>query len=272
MNKQSEQFMTTRFTTAVRTVMAVAVTGAVLMPVARAADTVAGTVSDEWHFTVGPEFGATSFKGNGAVGPLAGKLKLPFHKVAKDTRVAFAGGITATRGPLGVWLNGQYLNLKQDFDSNGHHGDAKGHATQMSAGAWYQVWARALGGQTVHGTARQVTLSPLAGVRWTGVNATVSAGDDSASQSASWAIPFVGVRGSADLSPHWLVSAETDAGAWGQDFTTQGQLTVGYRLALFGLPAVAHAGYQVLHEDHKSSDFHWDVTQYGPIAGLTVTF
>lgn len=92
---------------------------------------------DVWHFTVGPEFGAQGFKGNGAVGPMSGGLKMPFHKVAKDTRFALAGGIVATRGPLGLWLNGQYLDLSQhfDFDSGNVHGDAKGHATQLSAGA-----------------------------------------------------------------------------------------------------------------------------------------
>ncbi|MFZ4221300.1 hypothetical protein ACEV6Q_26150 [Enterobacter ludwigii] len=240
---------------------------------ALAADGVGAPAADDtWHFTVGPEFGATGFKGNGAIGPAAGSLKLPFHKVAKDTRVAFAGGVIATRGPLGLWLNGQYLSLKQDFDSGDHHGSARGHATELSAGAWYQVWHQNLGGQTVHGTAQQITLAPLAGVRWTGLNAAVDAGDDSGSQSASWAIPIAGARMNADLSPRWLLSAEADAGAWGRDFTTQGQVTAGYRLVLLGLPAVAHAGYQVLHQDHKTSDFHWNVTQYGPVAGLSVTF
>lgn len=232
------------------------------------------TPPEAWHFTVGPEFGATGFKGNGAVGPMAGKLKLPFHKVAKDTRFAFAGGVAATRGPLGLWLNGQYLDLSQDFRFDGGqvHGEAKGHATQLSAGAWYQVWAKDLGGRTVHGTARQVSVSPLAGVRWTRLKATLEADGESASQRATWAIPFTGARMGADLSDRWLVNAEADIGAWGRDFTTQGQLYAGYRLALFGLPAVAHAGYQVLHQDHKESDFHWNVTQYGPVAGLSVTF
>lgn len=231
-------------------------------------------LADAWHFTVGPEFGAQGFKGNGAIGPMSGGLKMPFHKVAKDTRFALAGGIVATRGPLGLWLNGQYLDLSQhfDFDSGNVHGDAKGHATQLSAGAWYQVWAKHLGGQTVHGTAQQVTVSPLAGVRWTRLKASLNADGESASQQATWAIPFTGARMSADLDDHWLVNAEADIGAWGRDFTTQGQVYAGYRLALLGQPAVVHVGYQVLHQDHKESDFHWNVTQYGPVAGLSVTF
>lgn len=233
-----------------------------------------GEPPEAWHFTVGPEFGATGFKGNGAVGPMAGKLKLPFHKVAKDTRFAFAGGVAATRGPLGLWFNGQYLDLSQNFrfDDGNVHGEAKGYATQLSAGAWYQVWAKDLGGHTVHGTERQVTVSPLAGVRWTRLKATLDADGESASQRATWAIPFTGARMSADLNDRWLVNAEADIGAWGRDFTTQGQLYAGYRLALFGLSSVAHVGYQVLHQDHKESDFHWNVTQYGPVAGLSVTF
>lgn len=227
-----------------------------------------------WHVTVSPEVGATGFKGNGSVGPLSGRLRMPFHDVAKDTRFAFAGGVAASRGPVGFWLAGQYLDMSQNFtfDRGDVSGKAKGHATQLNAGGWYQAWDKSLGGTTVHGTPQQVTVSPLAGVRWTRLKATLDADGMSASQQTTWAIPFAGAQVSADLTPNFLMTAEADTGAWGRDFTLQGQAYLGYRLSILGLPAVMRVGYQALHQDHKETDLHWNVTQYGPVAGLSVTF
>jgi len=124
----------------------------------------------------------------------------------------------------------------------------------------------------VHGTPQRWVVAPLAGVRMTHLKATVDDDKGSASRSATWAIPMAGARVMMDLSPRWLVSAEADAGAWGRRFTAQSQLFAGYRLAVFGQPAVLQVGYQVHHEDYEESDFHWNVTQYGPVAGLAVTF
>ncbi|EGK9148811.1 hypothetical protein IOW38_004134 [Salmonella enterica] len=233
-----------------------------------------GAPEDVWHFTVSPAFGAMGFRGNGAVGPLSGHLKMPFHKVAKDTRFAMAGSVEADRGPLSLWLSGQYLDMSQDVALEGGYvkGHANAHATQMELGGAYRVWAQSTGGRTFHGGQQQMSLSPLAGVRWTRLKATFDADGMSASQRETWAIPFAGTRFSADLSPRWLLSAEADIGAWGRDFTLQSQVFAGYRLLLLGQPAVLRGGYQVLHQDHKTSDFHWDVTQFGPVAGLSVTF
>jgi hypothetical protein len=102
-------------------------------------------------------------------------------------------------------------------------------------------------------------LSPLAGIRWMRLKATLSADGMSASQQETWAVPFVGASFSVDLRPRWVVTTEVDTGAGGVIF-------------LQGQPAVLRAGYQVLHQDHKASDFHWDVMQYGPAAGLSVAF
>jgi hypothetical protein len=247
---------------------------AVLMAVGYGASVRAETVPDTWHFTVSPEFGATTFQGNGAVGSMAGHLKVPFHRVMKDTHFAVAGQVQADKGPYSLWLGGQYLDLSQGVQFDGGHiqGSAKARATLMEVGGAYRVWSRATGGDTVHGGPQRMTLAPLAGVRWTRLKASVDADGLSASQQSTWAVPFVGARFSADLSPRWVVITEADTGAWGRDFTLQGQAYLGYRLALLGQPAVLRAGYQALHQDHKATDFHWDVTQYGPAAGLSVTF
>jgi hypothetical protein len=115
----------------------------------------AGAVSAEnntpesWHFTVSPVFGVASFRGNGAVGPLAGHLKVSFHNVMKDSRFAAASSLEAGRGPWIVWLSSQYFDLSQDMhlgQIGGWH--TKAHATQA-------VWvALAVSGQRQRGEPR----------------------------------------------------------------------------------------------------------------------
>lgn len=110
--------------------------------------------ADEWHFTVSPVIGAAGFRGNGAVGPLAGHLRMPFHRVARDTRFAAAGSLEADRGPWSVWLSGQYLNLSQDIGLGEFgEGHAKAHAIQIDLGGAWRAWSEATGGTTVHGGA-----------------------------------------------------------------------------------------------------------------------
>ena len=52
---------------------------------------------------------------------------------------------------------------------------------------------------------------------------------------------------------------------------------VGYRFGLFGEDnADVFAGYRVLHQKYETgsgrSEFDWDMTIHGPIAGLKITF
>ncbi|MNH32293.1 hypothetical protein D3C79_927260 [compost metagenome] len=75
-----------------------------------------------------------------------------------------------------------------------------------------------------------------------------------------------------DLDSRWTLMAEGDVGAWGRDWGLQGRTYLGYRVGIFGQESLLRLGYRVIHQDHLTDDLHWNVTQYGPAAGLTVWF
>ncbi|WP_261113155.1 hypothetical protein, partial [Serratia quinivorans] len=91
-------------------------------------------------------------------------------------------------------------------------------------------------------------------------------------QTHTWAVPFVGVRGSYDLSERWNLSSQWDVGAWGRQYNLQGQTYLGYRLGILGKESMLRVGAHILHQDYQDGGFHWNVSQYGPVAGLSMKF
>ena len=91
--------------------------------------------------------------------------------------------------------------------------------------------------------------------------------------------PLVGVRTRWDLSERWTINLTRDIGGvtFGPDFAWDALGLIGYRFNLFGENnASEFVGYRALSQDYTdcSGDdkFEWDVTLYGPVLGLVITF
>ena len=96
----------------------------------------------------------------------------------------------------------------------------------------------------------------------------------------SWVDPIIGARSLFALSDRWTLTLEGSAGGFGvgSSFTWHAQGGLGYRFGLFSKDnnARVYGGYRVLSTDYDdgfgAGRFEWDVTMYGPILGLIVTF
>jgi hypothetical protein len=94
-----------------------------------------------------------------------------------------------------------------------------------------------------------------------------------------WTDPFIGARIQADLSDRWNLFAEADIGGFnmGSDLSVQGQAYLGYRTHIFNQPALLRFGYRALYQDYEGGDilghsFKWNVTEHGPVAGISLVF
>ncbi|MEL5615763.1 hypothetical protein [Serratia marcescens] len=228
----------------------------------------------DWRFAVTPYLWMPALQGNGALDGESGRFTLPFHKAMHNLDFFTLGDVSASYGPYRVFLDVQYLDVskRMTFAMPGVSADASMRSTQVSLGGSYQAYAQALGGDTLFGAPQQLTVAPMAGVHWTRLNARAWGEGHTLGKSTDWAIPFVGVNVGYDLDPHWTLTAEGDVGAWGRDWGLQGQAYLGYRLGLWGQESLLRVGYRVIHQDHQTDALHWNVTQYGPAAGLTVWF
>jgi hypothetical protein len=67
---------------------------------------------------------------------------------------------------------------------------------------------------------------------------------------------------------------EGDVGGFGAGtkLSLGGQAYLGYRTYLFGHDSLVRVGYRALYQDYESKDFDWEVTQHGPVLGISTKF
>ncbi|HEJ7885211.1 TPA: hypothetical protein SMI12_002163 [Serratia liquefaciens] len=230
--------------------------------------------ASEWAVTVSPYLWMPSLRGNGALAGQSGRFKAPLRKTVRDLDFVAMGNVTVTHGRYGAFGDGQYLDLSKHltFSALPGGGDTSVRATQLSLGGFYVAYQRVLGGSTLFGAPRQWTLAPTAGVHWTRLRARAWADGLTANHINTWAVPFIGLRSGYDLNERLSLSTQWDIGAWGRQYNLQGQAYLGYRLGILGKEAMLRVGGRLLHQDYQSGDFHWNVSQYGPVVGVSMTF
>lgn len=239
-----------------------------------------GRMADGWTVIVSPYAWAASLVGDGALAGFETDVDIPFSDVFRHLDFVMMGNVEATNGRWGVYVDGQYVRTSQDEDVLDHEIGLEITTTTLSAGAFFTAYERDLGGDTVFGEARTWSVEPTAGLRWTKLKATVEGLGTHTRKSADWIDPFIGLRTNLDLDERWNVFAETDVGGFGlgSDLSVNAQAYLGYRTFLFDQPTIIRAGYRVLYQDYDTDDFtgtskfEWDVTQHGPVIGLSVLF
>lgn len=234
----------------------------------------------DWTVIVSPYGWAASLVGNGSLAGFDTDVDVPFSDVLRHLDLVLMGNVEATNGRWGVYIDGQYVRTSQKEDVLEHEIGLDITTTTLSAGAFFTAYEKALGGDTVFGRPRTWTLEPTAGLRWTELKADVEAFGNRGAISADWTDPFVGLRTNLDLDARWNVFAEADVGGFGigSELSVNAQAYLGYRTFLFDRPTILRAGYRVLDQDFETEDFtgssrfRWDVTQHGPVLGLSMVF
>ncbi|WOC15079.1 hypothetical protein MP213Fo_05300 [Pseudochrobactrum sp. MP213Fo] len=261
----------------------IALTG--LMPVAAmSADVVVGEPVAQfdqrrWKVIVSPYIWAASLDGHANVAGRRPDIDVPFSDIFKNLDFSAMGNVEITNGLYGVYFDGQYTKTKQDEDFRSLTFGVDVTSTTLSAGAFFRAIEVPLEGETLFGNQRVFAIKPTAGMRWTQLKADFTFGQLSESRKIDWLDPFVGARIIADLAERWNLFAEADVGGFGtgSDLSAQGQAYLGYRTHIFNQPALLRFGYRALYQDYEGGDilgkkFRWNVTQHGPVAGVSFVF
>jgi len=225
---------------------------------------------------------AASLDGKASLAGFDTDVDVSFSDVLDHLDLAAMGHAEITNGRWGVYVDAQHVQTSQDEELLENELALKIRTSQVMVGGFFQAYEADLGGTTVFGRPRTVSIEPTAGVRWTKfeADATLPGLGLNAARDVDWFEPFVGVRVNADLTERWNIWAQADIGGFqpNEKFSLQGQAYLGYRTLLFGKPTVLRAGYRVLHQEYRTTDFtgvtpfRWDVTQQGPVIGLSMQF
>lgn len=235
----------------------------------------------EWLVLVSPFVWAPSMSGQVALGGVSTAADVTFPEVFDNLSSVFMGNLEVTNRTLGFYLDGVYAKTHQSEKLYGQKIGLDITQTTLAAGVYYRAYEYALGGATLFGEPQTWRVEPTAGVRWTKLSTKLDIGGlgFSTKKKTQWTDPFIGLRVHADLSERWALSAEADTGGLdtASKKTYSAQAYLGYRLYLLEQPAILRAGYRVLAQDYRTNDFtgnkfHYDVTQRGPVLGLSMRF
>lgn len=234
----------------------------------------------EWVVIVSPYAWAASLKGDASLAGFDTDVDVPFSDVFDHLDFVLMGNFEVTNGQWGIYVDAQHVRTSQDEELLSNEIGLKIQTTSISAGAFFKAYEVELGGETVFARPRTLSIEPTAGIRWTKLEADVSVLGLNASKSADWTDPFIGLRMNADLTERWNLFAEADIGGFGvgSRLSVNAQAYLGYRTMMLGRPTILRAGYRALYQDYENDDFtgvnkfRWDVTQHGPVVGLSMRF
>jgi hypothetical protein len=236
-------------------------------------------VSDELEVTAAPYMWFLSLDGNATVKGQKGDVDVGFSDIWDNLNVGgmFEGEVR--KGRFGVYGNVIYADL--EATNNVGAARIKGEATTVWAGlgAYYRLGPWDL--DKTMSDSPQLIVDPYAGIRYTYLDLSldVKGGGPNFSGDQDWVDPIFGVRTIWQFTPRWSFNTISDIGGFGvgSDFTWQAAGYVGYRFSIFSdADSNLLVGYRALYQDYSNGSgankFKWDVTAYGPMAGLAVRF
>ena len=233
-----------------------------------------------WEFQAAPYLWAISMNGDATVKGQKAEVDVSFSDIWDELNFAFMLEYEARKGRWGLWGNTIYANLgKSNAEVSGIEIEPTVNAIWQGAGGLYRLGTWALTDVSGKNTP-SVTVDTYLGARYTYLDLRLDIkGYDNVDGDKHWVEPLAGVRTRWDLSKHWTLNLTGDIGgiAFGSEFAWNALGLLGYRFNLFGEDnAAAFAGYRALSQDYTDGSggdkFEWDVTLYGPILGLLITF
>ena len=246
--------------------------------------------SPPWEVSLTPYVWATALKGDAGVGRVDANVDASFSDILKNLNGALMLSLEVRKGRFGLLSDTVYANLEDDDASRDDRLKLKATANMLiqSLAGTYRVGTWQLADFS-DADALAVTVDPYAGLRYTYLDTELTGKLDlpdlgidahrTAEGDEHWVDPIVGLRTAWTLGEHWNFVLAGDVGgvSTSNQYSAEAWGTVGYRFGLFGdSNANFLAGYRVLKQKYQDGDgrseFDWDMTIHGPIAGLKITF
>lgn len=230
--------------------------------------------ADEWHFNVAPYLWLAGMDGDLTVRGFEANLDVSFGDLFDVLDIGLIGHFEASKGPWAIMSDLVYLKVSEDGDTPGpviSSVDAEMKTLILELGGAYEFYTN-----EDSEAKRPISLSALGGIRYTHLDADLDITPiASPSGSQNWVDPFLGMRGTIQLTRRWSFGLRFDIGGFGvgsdfvYQFITHQKIELNKRLDLL-------LGYRWLDYDYEdgsgANKFEFDVTMSGPFLGLNIKF
>lgn len=237
------------------------------------------SADDKWSVTVSPYVWATSLDGNVAIAGHKAPVDVSASDAFDQLESVVMGDVEVRRGRWAGFVDYQYAKTNEGVSLMGVPAELGTRSTTVSAGILYRLVDDPLGGRTALGDARSFRVEPLVGARWSKLRADLNTPLGATHKGAEWTDLLLGLRVEGDVSEHWSLRAQADAGGLGDTdrHSLSWQALASYRTPLGGGAVSINAGYRLLHQNYEQDDFtgqrfDWKVTRHGPVLGLSLTY
>jgi hypothetical protein len=234
------------------------------------------TLDDEWVIWAAPYLWGLSMDGDAQIGDEGADVDVPFSDILDDINIGVMGFFDGRKGKLGYFFNPIYSRLRSTENVDAVKVRVTNDTAIVALGSYYRWIDKAVTGWEGKEAGR-IIVEPYAGVRWTHMRVEIDTNSEGqVDDSEDWLDPFVGGRGLYAWNSHWDIALAADVGGFGigSDSSWNAHLMLGYHFNIGGREAIFRGGYRALHQDYDTgsgaSQFQWDVTQSGPIAGLAI--
>ena len=246
--------------------------------------------AEPWQLTIAPYLWAVALHGDVGVGKSSADVDASFSDILDNLNGALMLSLELRKGRFGLLSDSIFAQLEDDAATERDRVkvDTTANLFIQNLAGTYRVGTWQLGDLGSAGPV-SLTVDPYAGIRYTYLDTELKGKLDlpdlgidakrTAEQSEDWVDPIIGVRTTWGLGEHWSLVAAGDVGgiSTSDQYSAEAWSLVGYRFGLFGENnADVFAGYRVLHQKYETgsgrSEFDWDMTIHGPIAGLKITF
>ena len=188
----------------------------------------------------------------------------PFKETVKELDESYMAHVDLSKGKWGIYADRQMVKTSQDRQAMHLPVAVHTKLEQNSYGAYYQAYVSP---ELTAKNQPKLIVEPTIGVHRTEAEAALAVLNQSAETEASWNEFFWGSRFKYNFNSPWNLASEVTFGA---ENTRSAQAYLGYRIPVFNRALNVRAGYRYFEQDYKSSNFHWEIRQHGPVIGINL--
>ena len=190
-------------------------------------------------------------------------INQPFSETVKNLDRVFMGYLDFNKGDWGVYVDKQLVKTSENKDVFTIPVAVNTKLDQTSYGIYYQAYK-----SPEKNKKHKLIVEPTIGIHRTEIDATLSAplvGTKEAD--IHWNEFFWGTRLRYNFDSPWNIASEVTVG---EKDTLSAHAYVGYNIPFFKQHINLRAGYRYFKQDYRTNNFHWDITQSGPVIGFNI--